>query len=434
MTESLLDLYPDIAAEWHPEKNGELSPDAVKPHSNKYAWWRCARGHEWQTKINNRTSNRSACPYCTGQIPIKGENDFATLYPTLLSEWDFDSNSVDPHNIKPSSNRRVAWKCAHGHKWMARVGHRVSGQGCPICGGFKPEVGVSDLATMYPDVAALWDPMRNEGVSPSEFLPFSHRRAHWKCPKGHEWSSPIDTVVKSHILNPDRTGCPVCSGKVVHPDNCLATVAPELAAEWSTQNELTPSEVTLHSNISVWWTCSQCGHEWKAKVNNRANGGGCPACKRIIATPTNNLAVLDPTLAAEWDSEKNLIGPNEVAACSNRSFWWKCENGHSWEAVVSNRYLLRHGCPVCANRKIIPGVNDLATVKPELAAEWDMEKNAPLTPDTVAPFSNQKVWWRCPSKNHLYLASIASRSYGHSCPKCSGMTPYQKKNYKTKKP
>ena len=101
--------------------------------------------------------------------------------------------------------------------------------------------------------------------------------------------------------------------------------------------------------------------------------------------------------------------------------------------LLSNRYLLNHGCPICANRKIVPGVNDLATVNPEPAAEWDTERNSQLTPDAVAPFSNRKVWWRCGAKGHLYLASIASRSYGHSCPKCSGMTPYYKKKNNSQK-
>ena len=428
MNNSLFDLYPNIAAEWHPDKNAELSPDQVKPYSNKLVWWRCAHGHEWQTTINNRTFHETGCPYCTGLIPIKGENDFATLYPALLAEWDFDSNDIDPSQIRPYSNRKVAWKCTHGHKWIARVAHRTSGKGCPVCGGLKPEVGVNDLATLYPDVAALWDPVQNDGLSPADFLPSSHRKIHWKCPKGHEWISSIHTVVKSHKLNPSRTGCPICSGKVVHPDNCLDTVAPDLSAEWSVQNELTASDVTLHSNASVWWTCSKCGHEWKTTVNNRANGTGCPVCNHTITTSANSLAVLDPALAEEWDRNKNQIGPDEVAACSNRIFWWKCAEGHSWNAVVSNRYLLRQGCPVCANRKIISGVNDLATVRPDLAAEWDVDRNAPLTPKTVAPFSNRKVWWRCRAKGHLYSASIASRSYGHACPLCLGMTPYQKKN------
>ena len=200
MSQTLFDCFPDIAAEWHPEKNGGLSPCRVKPHSNKYAWWRCAYGHEWRAKINNRTSNSATCPYCSGKIPIKGETDFATLYPLLLNEWDFDNNILDPYSIHPYSNQKASWKCARGHKWIARVDHRVNGQGCPVCGGQKPDVGVSDLATMYPDIAVLWDYVRNKGTSPSDYLPFSHKKVHWKCPKGHEWTSSINTVVKSNIL------------------------------------------------------------------------------------------------------------------------------------------------------------------------------------------------------------------------------------------
>ena len=55
-----------------------------------------------------------------------------------------------------------------------------------------------------------------------------------------------------------------------------------LAAEWHpTLNEpLTPFDVRLRGNASVWWRC-RFGHEWKAKVAPRAVGVGCPQCSII---------------------------------------------------------------------------------------------------------------------------------------------------------
>ena len=53
---------PEIAAEWHPTKNGDLKPDAVRPKSNEQVWWKCSVcGHEWRAVIYSRTVGRG-CP------------------------------------------------------------------------------------------------------------------------------------------------------------------------------------------------------------------------------------------------------------------------------------------------------------------------------------------------------------------------------------
>jgi putative zinc ribbon protein len=63
---SLLELYPSVAAEWHPRKNGDLRPEHVRPGSHKSVWWRCKmnRYHEWATSPGNRTRLKSGCPHC----------------------------------------------------------------------------------------------------------------------------------------------------------------------------------------------------------------------------------------------------------------------------------------------------------------------------------------------------------------------------------
>ena len=69
---SLATNNPQLAAEWHPTKNGDITPADVTALSNKKAWWMCARGHEWQTSIANRNDKASKCPYCSGRAVILG--------------------------------------------------------------------------------------------------------------------------------------------------------------------------------------------------------------------------------------------------------------------------------------------------------------------------------------------------------------------------
>jgi len=66
-TNSLAVLFPALAAEWHPSKNGTMTPATVTAGANRRAWWRCAVGHEWSTRISHRTGAGSGCPTCSAQ-------------------------------------------------------------------------------------------------------------------------------------------------------------------------------------------------------------------------------------------------------------------------------------------------------------------------------------------------------------------------------
>lgn len=99
--------------------------------------------------------------------------------------------------------------------------------------------------------------------------------------------------------------------------------------------------------------------------------------------------------------------------------WWKCEKGHSWRVSVRSR-VSGSGCPVCAGRQLLAGENDLVSQFPELALEWDRQKNGALTPESAIPGSSRRVWWRCEA-GHSWFASISSRAYRNSgCPICAG--------------
>lgn len=126
-------------------------------------------------------------------------------------------------------------------------------------------------------------------------------------------------------------------------------------------------------------------------------------------------------LLGQWQTEKNVpLTAVSVSWGSKRRVWWRCEKGHEWQAEVSSRTGSGAGCPVCAGKKIIPGENDFAGHFPELAAQWNKERNGELTPEKVTPYSNRRVWWTCPL-GHEYLATVAARTaHGSNCPYCTG--------------
>ena len=127
-------INPDLAAQWHPTKNGDLAPTDVAGTSNKKVWWLCPKGHEWEANINSRSQGRG-CPYCSGKWVLAGFNDLATINPKLSEEWNYTKNgSLQPTMVTKGSNRKVWWICPHGHEWEAVIGDRSSGRGCPVCG------------------------------------------------------------------------------------------------------------------------------------------------------------------------------------------------------------------------------------------------------------------------------------------------------------
>ena len=125
-----------------------------------------------------------------------------------------------------------------------------------------------------------------------------------------------------------------------------------------------------------------------------------------------------PSLATEW-SEKNLpLTPDAVNEKSTKNVWWKCNTcGYEWKAVVKAR--VKGGmCPVCAERAVLQGYNDLGTTDPHLLSEWDYEKNSKWTPSNVSRNSMKVVWWKC-GAGHSYRAKITDRTIEQKgCPQC----------------
>ena len=268
---------PELAAQWHPTRNGALTPEQVTAGSHKKVWWRCTAGHEWQAEIKSRASG-TGCPYCTNRTLLQNKNDLATTHPILAAQWHTERNGdLTPADVIAGSKRRVWWQCEKGHIWRTPVALRTArGTGCPVCAGKKVCPGENDLATVFPNLAAQWDLEMNGAITPADVTAYSNRRAWWRCDCGHSFAAGISSrTYKS-------SGCPYCRGKKpLAGFNDLATVEPDVAAQWhpTLNGTLTPEQVTVGSHKKVWWQCAD-GHVWKAVVFSRAGKSkcGCPVC------------------------------------------------------------------------------------------------------------------------------------------------------------
>jgi hypothetical protein len=388
----ILDGYNDLATT-NPELASQADgwdPTTVSAGSAKVVGWRCKSGHKWNATVSHRSSG-TTCPVCSGHKVQAGVNDLATTNPELASQAD----GWDPTTVSAGSRAKVTWKCEKDHQWMTTVSNRSGGNGCPVCSGRTVLAGYNDLATTNPELAAQAD-----GWDPTTLVAFSNKRVGWLCVNGHKWITAVSG-------RSGGSGCPICSGhKVLAGVNDLATTNPELASQadgWD------PTTLKGLSNIKVGWRC-ESGHKWNAVVASRTAGNGCPICSgRTALSGVNDLATTNPELASQadgWD-------PTTLTSGSGVKVGWQCEQGHKWKSNVAKRSV-GQGCPICANKQVLIGVNDLATTNPELAAQadgWDTT--------TVTAGSGKKVAWKC-EKGHLWITAVNSRSKGTDCPICSG--------------
>ena len=137
---SLSDRFPRIASEWHPTKNGSLTPDLVLPGSDKRVWWQCQVNpdHTWINFVKCRTNRRSRglCPFCRSVQAID-ENSLLKCHPVVATEWHPTKNfPLTPSNVTRAARRVFWWRCKKNpaHEWQTSVKHRtLLGSGCPHC-------------------------------------------------------------------------------------------------------------------------------------------------------------------------------------------------------------------------------------------------------------------------------------------------------------
>eukprot|EP00128_Syssomonas_multiformis_P003579 Colp12_sorted_trinity150504_noHs@25626 len=158
-TNNLLAKHPEVAAEWHPTKNGDLLPDGVASGSNLRVWWQCKQDstHEWQTDVWNRAVRLHGCPTCSIQKRIGkpiGKLSLLASHPDLAQEWHPAKNGdLTPDVVARASSKKVWWLCANNaaHEWEAVIASRsVNKAGCPFCKHAACPVGhANNLLALY---------------------------------------------------------------------------------------------------------------------------------------------------------------------------------------------------------------------------------------------------------------------------------------------
>lgn len=423
---NILQKAPEIAAQWHPKKNGILKPEYFPFGSKEKVWWLGKCGHEWEAIIYTRTKMGYGCPYCRN-LYVNETNSLESLNPGILKFWDFDKNNADriyPSQVVPSSPKEAWWKCSRGHSFKSGIRVRLASkhEGCPYCIGRKVSIENS-LGTKRPWVFQYWDVEKNK-KTPYEFTAKSESNAFWRCKKcNHTWQERIDYIERRKSYKCPNPNCEIkdiqpripCDG---HPDKLL-TDYPIFFKEWHFEKNkhLNIDTLLCGSKESAWWKCNK-GHEWYKEINRRTKRfKDCPRCysKTIIKNPI----LRNQKLMRYWDFESNVYDPSDIGIYSTLRLHWKCEKNHRW--IQSPDTLV--ACPECNEINLRNKNKKLLHQHAEIFQEWDFAKNKNIDLELLKMGSPKKYFWKC-KKNpeHTWESNIPNRigKNKNGCPYCSG--------------
>ena len=282
-----------------------------------------------------------------------------------------------------------------------------------------------------PGLAAEWHPTKNGDLKPSQIGVGNEYKAWWIYPYDDpetgkhfdfEWQARVDNRHNQRLRG--ERGVPFFSGDRIWTGfNDLASKRPDLVEEWDYERnkglknrygeQLLPTNIGVQSNKKVWWHIfvekngEQIELSWDATVCHRTRKDrmdGCPyigiAPKRILKG-FNDMESNYPILAEQW-SPKNPIGPDEVMKGCNKIYKWnlkyfdektKKEFVFEWDAAPAWRNPDGSDNVFLANKRVWPGFNDLLSIFPEVAKEWDYEKNDNLKPEDVCYMTQKKYYW-----------------------------------------
>jgi hypothetical protein len=212
-TNTLAARRPDLAAEWHPTKNGDLKPDQVFGGGKKKYWWKCDKGidHEWEASIQKRAAGQG-CSICRG-LKVVRSNCLATTHPELVAQWHPTKNgSLTPSDIIVGSQEPVWWLCPSNpsHEWQTSCKNRARNRNdftnsCPFCLNHKV-CDSNSLAATDPELIKEWHPTKNTHLTPNDVTAGSGKLVWWRCIQNpdHEWEA-------KPVSRKWGTGCPWCN-------------------------------------------------------------------------------------------------------------------------------------------------------------------------------------------------------------------------------
>ncbi len=436
---------PALMAEWDWEKNNELGllPNQLTYSSHQKVWWKCKNGHSWQASIipRVRTNHPTGCPYCAGNLPTTGVNDFATLYPDLIKEWDFEKNkTINPSYLTAHSGKRVWWKCHYcGFSWQTTIHNRSTNKrGCPNCSikgtSFGEQALYYYVKKIYPNAINRY---KDLGFELDIFIPNINIGIEFDGLYFHSSAESIKRDNKKYQL------CKKYNIKLLRIKDSTSKKNQNTADKiFGIDNlkdkkqlnniiRLVMNELDLKSNMWTRKNINQFSSSIDREIDIDKDYFKI-LDNKYLREINNSFAIDYPEILKDWDYNKNKeVNPYSLTRGCGFKINWKCHKcGFEWKSRIPDR-IKGSGCPCCNRKVLVENVNDLATLHPEALKEWNYEKNN-ILPSKVIKYS-QTYWWKCSICGFEWQATINDRFIRKNktgCPECARQAIYKERHRK----
>lgn len=422
---SLFIINPSLSREWHPTKNGVLDPKDVFANSNKKAWWLCPIcKHEWKAAIYSRNSG-VGCPNCSkGQHTSFPEQVILfyvkKLFPDAINGYKCGDKKQEIDIYIPSIELGIEYDGGYYHNKSKRVNNdilktkyiaengirlvRFREQGCPDLGNVPCEIIKVKYEKTWSDISTklqiFLDRLSCEYNLPKIQVELAND---WKSIWENQYYLPYEKSFAYYLDEQKAKG----------------TIWNALW-DYEANAPITPEMVRPSSGMYVNWICPKNSlHKWSAPLYSIINGCGCARCaKRHHYTTDEYIGEAKKIHGGKYDYSQvvyvNTHTPVKII-CSK----------HGVFEQNPNRHLQGAGCKFCAGTAGYNPADSLQKNYPELAKEWDYDKNLEeygVTPDTVSYHDTRNFWWKCNNgKPHSYKAKFHPRINRNSgCAVCAG--------------
>lgn len=429
---SLAAIHPEIAKDWHPTLNGELTADKVAPRSSKTIWWTCpvSELHDYDAIVADRTDTQkhTGCPFCAG-VRVAPDTSLEFKFPLVAQEWHPTKNgTLKPSEVTAGSGQKIWWVCERQHEFEMTPHERTFfNRGCNQCSKF----GSSQETQIFCEIKYFYEDVKfRHKISNVEFdifipslnIAIEYDGAFYHAPREESdlaknkfaQENGMDLIRVREFSLPKIGEQDVITPQRVLTKNDLDLLFHSIFILRDHQKRIYETYISKHEFFNI------------DEYNTYMSYFPSPF-------PENSLAETHPEMAAQWDHTKNYpLTPYNFTYGSHYDAFWICNNNHSHQSRINTKSTnfdsSTQGCPFCSGRQTLKE-KSLKHLNPKLAEDWHPTKNGSLTPKDVSLGSDMLVWWRCPEHPEIeWQATTRVRVRGYE--RCSICAPSRRNRIK----
>lgn len=446
LSNSLYSVNPKLSLEWHPTKNGSMTPKDYTVGSNEKVWWLCSKGHAYEATIKSRHGNNKVkgtnCPYCQN-LKVCSDNSLHYTHPHIAKEWHPTKNrNLTPHDVTAGTDKKAWFICLNNeeHEYEAYIKKKaLNNSGCPYCNNRLVDE-TNCLSTTHPEIAKLWNIEKNS-LTPQEVTFGSHKEIYWNCEYGHIYKKQVCEMVRFSGINP----CSECNGgnSTSFPEQAFYYYLNKIFSKVKNRHQIFIFKEKYEVDIFI--EDLNIGLEYDSELHDYSK--------------------------IERDEEKNKLLPLDLIRIRDK----KCPDINAYNSIIFNYKVTKQN--IFLNEiidKVIKYIKNtyklnkeqLENIKklnvnierdrfliyenylwdkeqgslqythPEISKQWHETENGNITPKQVSYGSDLKAVWQCEKDlNHIWSATVSSRTISESgCPYCSGVKVLKEDSFGTNYP